>query len=221
QDKSSTNEAERAICYSTVIGTLILGSAKHMRPLLLSTVASALSEKFAYRRGHDVELRVGQPGIDRQRHAALIVALGGGELAGREAEPAEVRLPVNRNIVDVDADVSGAHRVEEFAACQRRVFGETHDIEMPRRYACRRNFGQQQRQADERAVVAARDVVAPGDPVAEMPELRQAECRLHLGHAVVEAERLLLVIPSALAGVAQTRRIAGDAVAAKIGHACG
>ena len=73
-------------------------------------------------------------------------------------------------------------------------------------------------QAGERAVVSPRDGIAPLDPCGEMRKLRQAERGLHLGHAVVEAEHVLFVVPGALVRLFEPRGVARDAVATQIGH---
>lgn len=62
---------------------------------------------------------------------------------------------------------------------------------------------------------------ALGDPAFQIGHLAQPQCCLDIGHSVVEAQHLLLVVPGAVRLIDKVFRIPGDAVAAQHAHGFG
>lgn len=69
--------------------------------------------------------------------------------------------------------------------------------------------------------VAAGQLTTLMDPIFQIGHLAQPQCGLDIGHAVVEAEQLLLVVPGAVRLVDEILRLAGDAVATQQTHGLG
>src|SRR5690349_12359710 len=78
-------------------------------------------------------LRLGQRRVDGQREDALVERLRFGAEAALVAELAVERVPVHRDVVDLDADAGFAQRAEDLPAKSGRAAAEAEDVEVPGR----------------------------------------------------------------------------------------
>ena len=175
---------------------------------------------------HPFDILVGETRVERQRKAAAVIALGFGERRRIEAVAFHIIwLPVDRNVVDLTADALLAQFGHERRSCRSHTAEVEHcNIEVvagPRSLLPRGLRQANMRQLGESLIVATCDGSAALQKAIELAELRQAERRLDIGHAVVEAEHLLLVEPrlqlTILAFIAtdKSRRVPLDAMATK------
>src|ERR1700691_5564525 len=79
-----------------------------------------------------VLLRLGQRGVKWDGHGARVMRFRVGIFAGPEAQLAEIRMHVKRNVVNLHADPGSPQRGEGFGARDaERLFVPANDIEMP------------------------------------------------------------------------------------------
>jgi len=96
-------------------------------------------------------------------------------------------------------------RVEHLAVCLVDLVElQADDVEVQAGVAVRMLPGAGNREVCEQCVVAGGERVAAGDVIVEAGHLADAERGLQFGHAVVEAEINLLVVPGAVGGHASS-----------------
>ncbi len=64
----------------------------------------------------------------------------------------------------------------------------------------------------ELAIIKGRELITLANKGTEFMQLTQAECSLQIGHPVIKAQDLLLIVPGTMAGFGQFRRIGSNSV---------
>src|SRR5690606_13523523 len=137
---------------------------------------------------------------ERQGECAAVIGFGCREIALAEAERLIMRLPVNGDVVDIDADACVTHLPEDAGAAGamviRRVMFvilDLDDIEMPGRARVGAAGGKAKGQVLQKRVIARSQRLTGRDKAFEARHLVCAKGRLNIRPATIEAERLLLV----------------------------
>ena len=161
-------------------------------------------------------LFLAERGEHGQADRLVVVAFGLREVASRKPRAPVVGLQVHRDVVHVDADALATQRIE-YGPAPLRI--DTDHVEVKRRVRVRSLQGLDQRKVLQGRVVALRQLMPTLHVTMQPRQLAQAQRGVQFGHAVVEAEIDLFVVPRPIRRAFHRCRLARDAVAAQQRHA--
>src|SRR6516162_4988712 len=167
---------------------------------------------------HAVLLRFSQRGEKRDRDGAGIMGFRIRILTRSEAELAEIRMGVNRNVVHLSANSGGTQARECFGAGNAELLVPADDEKMPSRGTVRIAPRQHKPTVGQETLIAFGESGAPCDIFIQPRELAQPKRSLDICHAIVPAELLNFIIPGALGPCFHARGIMRGAMAAKPRH---
>src|SRR5580704_5422854 len=131
-----------------------------------------------------------------------------------------IRLGIDRNIMNVDADIRPAHSVEHCAPIHLRWI-DPDGIKMQRGSTVLRPVGQHDGQRSELFIIAVRKLVTARDVVIQPRQLAQSERRMKLRHSIIHPEVDLLIEPYTIGLAGHRGWIPGESMAAQSCHAAG
>src|SRR2546423_12345549 len=115
-------------------------------------------------------------------------------VAWAEAETTIVGLKMDRHVMNLDADAPTSKLVEDLTPWPA-FLAQANDVEVKGAAVFGQNGRHLQRQITQESVIRTRQLVAALDNLVDASCLTETESRLHVGHSVVEAQELLLVVP--------------------------
>src|SRR5437773_1877397 len=139
---------------------------------------------------HVIQVLVGHPRVERQADRPLVVVDGHGEIVRSKLQPVPVvRMEVNGDEMDADADPHLAEEADEFVAIDAEPLVADSDHEqMPGVPALQGRRGKLDlRDILERPAISPRERVPPFCISVEAGKLGQTETRLDVRHVVLEA----------------------------------
>src|SRR5213075_1262113 len=139
---------------------------------------------------------------------------------GHESELPVIRLQMNRQVMYGRSNSLAAQEFQHLRVASTNFVGAQLDREqMVRGTIALLDHLESQRKAREQPAISLRQEIASLDIFIEPRELTDAQRRVEIGHAVVIAERELLVIPRGIRFLVHAFRSPRDAVSTQHRHA--
>src|ERR1035437_930622 len=149
-----------------------------------------------------------------------MIALRFGAVAGTESQVLIVWLSIDRNVVQVDDYAVIVQKLVDTSLLAGALSIEkANDVEMIAGSRCRVLPGRPKRKIFKHPIIDRSDLLPSVHKYFEPLHLAASECRLNVGHAVVEAKVDLLVVPNlGIRPGTHASRIACDSVASISPH---
>src|ERR1035437_10260853 len=178
----------------------------------LITGSGSGADESADQVDHAVDVRIGEVGEQWQRDLLLVVVLGDRAHARLATQVSVDGMPVDRQVVDLHADIVRPEVLEEGASA---TVADPERVEVPHRVcSCSACWQPQLVDTRQALVVPVRDCGAASLEGGQSQQLAGAQNTENIRKAVVEPELVDLLVPGPLVGEAQDRRIADQPDAA-------